>query len=113
MSLFQILQRAPSFSDMALWRRILILSLIAAFFFFGFAATDRNLDYYGHSPDHPIYSTGQVFKVYALGYVRYVTLEEKGNVFFQLSDSWAGLALLIAFFVWVTSPKQTRAPGMH
>jgi hypothetical protein len=98
---------------MALWRRMLVLSLIAASVFFWFAGTDRDLDYYGHSPDHPIYSAGEVFKVYTLGHVRYVTLEEKENAFFQLSNSWAGLALLIAFFVWVTSPRQTRAPGMH
>jgi hypothetical protein len=91
-------------SDLSLWRKVLILALIAASLFFGFATADKNLDYLG-APDHPVVSTGQIFRVYASGYIRYVTLDEKENVFFTLGNSWAGLALLSAFFVWVTSPS--------
>jgi hypothetical protein len=96
----------PAFSDLPVWRKIAILLLIAASFFFGLAGADRNLDYYGEAPYHPVYSTGHILRTYVLGHVRYLTLEEKENAFFQLSNSWAGLGMLTAFFLFVTSPKK-------
>ena len=110
-SLIEMIENPPAISEVPLWRKILITCLIAAFVFLGAATMDKRLTIYGEAPDHPVVSTGQVYEVYAIGQIRYVTLQEKENPLLGRAGSWCGAAFVAAFLLWVSSPKKTaRGP---
>lgn len=105
MSLRQMIENPPAFSGLPVWRKVLMVCALAFFVFVGFASVDKRLTIYGAAPDHPVPATGQVFEVYAIGHIRYVTLDEKESPLVDgRAGSWAGAAFMAIFFLWITSP---------
>jgi hypothetical protein len=73
---------------------------------------DKALTIYGEAPDHPVAATGQVYGIYAMHHVRYVTLQQKENPLLGRAGSWCGAGFVVALFLWITSPKKTARRPM-
>jgi hypothetical protein len=108
MWLREAIENPPAISDVPLWRKLLIVCLMAFFVFVGAASLDKEFTIYGSAPDHPVPATGQIYEVNVMhGNIRYVTLEEKESPFLGRAGTWAGAAFVSAILLWITSRKKS------
>jgi hypothetical protein len=110
MSLREMIEHPPTISDLPIWRKILVACALAFFLFVFAVGIEKHLTIYGSAPDHPVSATGQVYAVDVMhGYTRYVTLPEKESFLLWAgrAGSWAGAAFVVAFFLWITSPRKS------
>lgn len=108
LQLRKMIEHPPAFSNLPMWRKVVIVCAFAVFFFIFIASVDRQFTIYGSAPDHPMPATGQVYPVDVMhGYIRYVTLQEKESSLLGAAGSWAGAAFVAAFFIWITGPRRS------
>jgi|SRR6185369_8639270 len=110
MSIREMIEHPPEFSDLPIWRKILFTCSLAFFVFLFVAGIDKHLTIYGSAPDHPVPATGQTYDVSVMhGYVRYVTLREKESysLWAGRAGSWAGAAFMLAFFLRIVPIRKS------
>jgi hypothetical protein len=98
------------FSDLPIWKRLLISAALGFFVFTTARAVDEDLTIFAKAPNHAIPTTGQVFPVNVEhGSIRYLTASEKASfdVWIGLAPTWGGAAFLCACFLYITSVKRT------
>ena len=103
------LVRPTQFSDLPVWKAILIV-VAMGFCLFTFArGVDKDLTTFAKAPDHAVPSAGQVYPVYVEhGNIRYLTASEKASfdVWDGLAPTWGGAAFLCACFLYIISVKR-------
>lgn len=110
MSLRERIEHPPKISDLATWRKVVLVVAVAFALLIAALAVDKHLTIYGSAPDHPVPAQGQVYPVDVMhGHIRYVTLQEKKSFLLWAGQagSWAGAAVVVAFFLWITSPRNS------
>jgi hypothetical protein len=110
-TLIEVGKDLPAISDMPVWRRIVLYLTLGFFLLVTVLLIGDDSTIYESAPDHPVPTAGQMYAVKVMhGHVRYVTASERDSNL-AISDgrivSWAGAAMLVAFFVLVTSRKKT------
>jgi len=75
----------------------------------GIVAADKHLTIYGSASETPVPAEAKIYPVDVMhGNIRYVTFAEKESfsLWAGTAGSWGGVAFVIAFFVWITSPRK-------
>ncbi len=113
MSWYEKIKNPPPMSDLPLWRKVVMACALGFAVLMPFASLHKELTIYGAAPDHPVPETGQIYEVFVnKGSIRYVTLAEKESPFLDGDDgSWAVVAFMTAYFLWITSRKKTNDTG--
>jgi hypothetical protein len=111
-----MIRRQVPFSAVSAWRKVLIVCCIAASVLAGAMLADFELDLYSSAPDHPVAESGDVYRINLNhGFTRYVTLQDKTRLESYQSNSRnvCGLAMLAAFFLWITfkDAANQKQPG--
>jgi hypothetical protein len=114
MSIRERLNRRVQFGDLPLWRKLVIIASLAVCLLLGWMAASIEVKIYTSAPTRPLSSTRQVVETRVMhGSVRYVTIQQEESLTFWESQavSWVGLAFVVAFVVWATSPDRAARGG--
>jgi hypothetical protein len=99
-------------SDLPLWKRILVVVALCYTVLAATGALNEDLAIWATAPDHPIVSTGQMYRVYVNhGHIRYLTAaaKDKFDLWSLAGGPWAGAAFLGGFFLYFTSGKNINS----
>jgi hypothetical protein len=111
-----MIRRQAPYSALAAWRKVLIVCCITASVLAAALLADFEFDLYSSAPDHPVAESGHVYRINVNhGFTRYVTIQDKTRLDSYQSNSRnvCGLAMLAAFFLWITSEgaANKKQPG--
>ncbi len=100
------------FSELPVWRKVLIALAVGLFFFVGYTLFSKEAAIYSSAPDAPVAATRQVSPVQVNhGYLRYVTPETAENLAFwrqTTGPSVGALALVIGAILLTFRGRQPR-----
>jgi len=101
------IENPPSY--LSTWRKSVLVVAAVFTLLVAFIGFDKHMEIQATAPDHPVPARGQVYPIDVNhGYIRYVNWKDKESFsLWGLATSWVGAVDLLAFFVWLTAPRET------
>lgn len=103
------------FSDLPVWRKVVICCAAALFVLIGSTRLIKELDIYASAPASPLPETRQTHPVQVMhGYVRFVTQEEEASWRFWTgtASSNIGILVIVGLLTWATYRGPRGRPGL-